>query len=247
MDQFFGIIILIIIFSLLERVLKGAKAKGQAGSPAEGEEAAGAERPLEGLPGKLEELIAEELGINLERRPRIQAPESSEASAGPPAPPSAAQTAPPSSTRVVVYPSAPPPSEAARRRSGERTAEAARARAVTRRARREPVRAPSSVGDVIQGEREAPLSLQDLSARERGRPVSLEEPRRPADHERFHERYEVPRPVETHDEFHARYVDQQRRRPRRFAPAALPDQPGWNDVQRAIIWAEVLGPPKGLK
>jgi hypothetical protein len=26
----------------------------------------------------------------------------------------------------------------------------------------------------------------------------------------------------------------------------LPDRPGWTAVQKAIIWAEIIGPPKGL-
>ncbi|UCF19373.1 MAG: hypothetical protein JSU87_15825 [Gemmatimonadota bacterium] len=246
MDEFFGIIILIIIFSVLERALKGAKAKGQPGAPAEGEEAAGSERPL-GLPSKLEEMIAEELGINLERRPRIEAPESAEATPGPPTLPAAAQAAPPSGTRAVVHPSAPRLPEA-ERSSLERGAEAARARrAATLRRRTEPVRAPLSVDQAMPGEQGTPFSREEWGTRERGRPVSLEEPRRAEDHERFHERYQVPQPVASHDEFQTRYVDRQRRRARRLAPAALPDEPGWSDVKRAIIWAEVLGPPKGLE
>jgi hypothetical protein len=81
---------------------------------------------------------------------------------------------------------------------------------------------------------------------ERGEPVTLERPRRPEDHHRFHERYDVPKPVASHSDFHDRYMTAKARPARRRAKAKLPDRPEWGAMQRAIIWAEILGPPKGL-
>ena len=35
-------------------------------------------------------------------------------------------------------------------------------------------------------------------------------------------------------------------RVRHQGPARLPDFPGWTQVQKAIVWAEIIGPPRGL-
>ena len=35
-------------------------------------------------------------------------------------------------------------------------------------------------------------------------------------------------------------------RVRHRGPARLPDLPGWTQVQKAIVWAEIVGPPRGL-
>ncbi len=230
MDSFIVIIIFFLVLSLLERVLKSGK-KGKRLPPSEqGDEEAAEAAP--GTPQSLEELIAEQLGINLERRPRVQAPEpaapgaSLETSPTPPASPAPAD-------RLVVHP------REGRRpgrgmSSAERGATAARRRRgqVARRGRpREP---------------EPELSLEERGMLERGEAVSLETPRRPEDHERYQERYGVPQPVATHEEFHDRYVGpagavrRARRGPR------FPDRPNWSPTQRAIVWAEVLGRPRGL-
>ena len=66
---------------------------------------------------------------------------------------------------------------------------------------------------------------------ERGEPVSLERPRSPEDHERFHDRYMGRAVVPA--------VRQRRGR--------LPERWDWSAAQKAIIWAEILGPPKGLE
>ncbi len=35
-------------------------------------------------------------------------------------------------------------------------------------------------------------------------------------------------------------------RVRHKGPARLPDLPGWTQMQKAIVWAEIVGPPRGL-
>ncbi len=35
-------------------------------------------------------------------------------------------------------------------------------------------------------------------------------------------------------------------RVRHQGPARLPDLPGWTQMQKAIVWAEIVGPPRGL-
>lgn len=180
-------------------------------------------------PATLEALIREELGINLERRPRVErqlrveAPKTTPTSE--PGPGRVAPSGIPSPTRLpprsVGHPS--------RRREPERS--------VRRRA--------PAVTEPAAG-KEAGTSLEEWGVRERGAAVSLEVPRAPDAHQRFHARYDVPQPPDSHEEFHQRYVDPALLPRRRRGRMRLPDSPRWSPVQKAIIWADVLGPPRGL-
>ena len=98
----------------------------------------------------------------------------------------------------------------------------------------------------MRSPRRRQVSAAERVALERGTPKSLERPRRTEDHERFHEQYGVPQPVSSHTEFHERYMNAEEPERRRRVAVRLPDRPHWSAVQRAIVWAEVLGPPKGL-
>jgi hypothetical protein len=254
MDQIVGIVILLIILSLLDKVLRGQKGKTQRPpSPEDGWEAAEEERDaVERGAVSLRELLAEELGLNLERRPTVkELPEAASAQARPDhsepvaavdrvtgAAPTSRQesAAPPEIERRIHYPT-PRRSERAVEPEGtpewgHRIADE-RKRAASMRRRRSPIRKPASE--------------EERFAIERGERGSLERPRRPEDHRRFHDRYGVPEPVSSHDEFHARYVQPATRAEPRRAGVILPDSPEWSAVQRAIIWSEILGPPRGLE
>ncbi|UCC82880.1 MAG: hypothetical protein JSW46_18255 [Gemmatimonadota bacterium] len=248
MDEFLTLIIFFIVIGVVERVLKAAqKAKGE--QPTQRQEQVQDEGAIERLPAGLQELIAEELGINLERKPRIAGP-------GEPAPPSSARAAPvehpgrrPPSTEHpsrrpppaphpaesapvgrerVVYPSARREvPETGRERAGDRGAAITRARREVAAQRR---RGPALVRRPLR-EVEQPPSLEERALLERGEAVSLEQPRRPEDHKRFHDLYMVEE---------AGPGVRRRRGP-------LPDRWDWSAAQKAIIWAEILGPPKGLE
>ncbi len=250
MDEFIGLIVLLIIFSLLDKVLKGQKRRAKRPPPEDGREAADEEREaLEGTAVSLRQLLAEELGLNLERKPTLRLPP--EAPAGSAeresrSRPSAADrgaaagstrastsAAPPKVERVIHYPTPRRPERVPERagasQRGMRAAEERRATAVRRRRSVDRTR-----------DRSERLSTK------RGEAVTLERPRRPEDHERFHDRYGVPEPVGSHEEFHARYVEAKDRAEPRKGNVILPDSPDWSAVQRAIIWSEILGPPRGL-
>jgi hypothetical protein len=249
-DQFLTLIIFFIVIGVVERLLKAAQ-KAKEGAPAQREAQPHDEGAIEQLPANLQDLIAEELGINLERRPRIVEPPE-------PAPPSSARAAPaphpgrrlpPSEhpgrrqpparhpgqfvppapivrERVIRYPGP-------RREEADRGAESAgdRAAAVARRRREDLARRRAAPARRPLREPERPPSLEERAIMERGEPVSLERPRRPEDHERFHERYRAKE---------AGPLVRRRRGP-------LPDRGDWSAAQKAIIWAEILGPPKGLE
>ncbi len=76
------------------------------------------------------------------------------------------------------------------------------------------------------------ISLEEQGMMERGPPVSLERARSPEDHERFHELY----------------LERATKRRRRGGTrgARLPNRDEWSPVHRAIVWSEIIGPPKGL-
>ncbi len=273
MDEFLTLIIFFIVIGVVERVLKAAqKAKGEA--PTQRKTQPRDEGALEGLPAGLQDLIAEELGINLERKPRIEGPAEaappSTARAGPAghpaggAPPSAhpAHRAPPPVHPAQAAPPAPPAPPApvgrepvvypgsrrevpdrGRERAGERGAAITRARREVAAQRR---RGPALTRRPLR-ELEPPPSLEERAIMERGEAVSLERPRRPEDHERFHDRYDVTKPVASHAEFHERYVDERAEPGRRRRRGPLPDRADWSAAQKAIIWADILGPPKGLE
>lgn len=255
MDQIVGFVVLLIILSLLEKVLRGQKGKKEGPPPppgASGWEGTDAEQDAgEASSASLRELLAEELGLNLERKPSVRRlPESPTAQTGPDyrtpasvvdrvagAPPTRGRESagPPEIERVIHYPT-PHRSEGRLEPAdapewGHRIADE-RKRAASLRKRRSPFRSPTRAG---------------RSAVERGEPISLERPRRPEDHQRFHDRYDVPQPVRSHEEYHARYMEPRKRTEARRAGVSLPDNPEWSAVQRAIIWSEIVGPPKGLE
>lgn len=254
MDQIIGIFVLLIILSLLERVLKGQKGRTRRPPPADGDwEATDEERNVLGEQGvSLRELLAEELGLNLERRPTVRRLPETVAGPGPDAelPDSFSDRAagespmrggeppaPPGIERVVYYPTprgAPQPPE---KTAGPGAAAAIRAAEARKRATR-------------MRRRGSALRLQrpedDRLPVRRGEAASLERPRQMGDHQLFHERYAVPQPVSSHEEFHTRYVDAESRPAARRASVVLPDDPRWSAVQRAIVWSEILGPPRGL-
>jgi len=251
MDELIGFIVLLIIFSLLDKFLKGQKGRATRPPPEDGREAADEERgEVEGTAVSLRELLAEELGLNLERKPTLRLPPeappapaeresrspASSADRGAVAPPTrtSTSTAPPRIERVIHYPTPRRPERSPEREGayqrGLRAAEERR-RAAGGWRRRSAERTPG------RAER---LSM------ERDEAVTLERPRRPEDHQRFHDRYSVPEPVGSHEEFHARYVEAKDRAGARKGSIILPDSPDWSAVQRAIIWSEILGPPRGL-
>jgi hypothetical protein len=270
-DEFLTLIIFFIVIGVVERVLKAAqKAKGE--RPTQRQTQPRDEGAIEGLPASLQDLIAEELGINLERKPRIEgppepappattraAPAAHPGRGAPPsahpgrgAPPSAhpgrgappsehpsrgqppavhpAQSAPPvpvSRERLVHYPGARREEpERGRERAGDRGAAITRARREVAAQRR---RGPALVRRPLREPEQTP-SLEERAMLERGEAVSLEQPRRPEDHKRFHDLYMVEE---------AGPGVRRRRGP-------LPDRSDWSAAQKAIIWAEILGPPKGL-
>jgi hypothetical protein len=237
-DDFGALIIFafFILIGVIQRLVKAAK-KGQAAAsppPAEGEWQAERDEAIEGLPPKLQELIAEELGINLERKPRMH---------GPP------ETALPSATGPAIIESRGPPARGREAVARQRRAEIARRRAETARRRERREERPASLEERLVRERreERPASLEERLVRERGAPVSLERPRRPEDHDRFHERYRVPEPVASHTDFHERYMEAEAGPAQRGRRLRLPERRDWSAVKKAIVWAEVLGPPKGLE
>jgi hypothetical protein len=258
-DEIIGFAILLIIASMLERFFKAQKAKRQQQEPPEAEwEASGEEAGEVGQqPASLQELIAEELGLNLERRPKVErqpeppparpgaGPQAARPGAGPqPARPGPAAAGPPvrrseaapKVERVVYYPT---------------LRETERERQVTAAAERAALEAEERRSSVPARRREAPLRRRPLrdekAAIERRHPDSLERPRRPEDHDRFHERYGVPEPVSSHTEFHERYMQPTRRVVARRPKSPLPDRPDWSPAQKAIIWSEILGRPKGME
>ncbi len=179
-------------------------------------------------PSTLEALIREELGINLERRPRVQrrlrveAPQTT-----PTSEPGPGRVAP----RLIPRPTQLPPAtivDPGRRREAQRSVQR---RTLT-------LAEPAAAGEAT--------SLDEWGIRERGEAVSLEVPRAPDAHQRFHARYDVPQPPGSHEEFHRRYVDPALLPRRRRSTMRLPNSPRWSPVQKAIVWADILGPPRGL-
>ena len=209
-----GLFELVVFFLIAVGVLRGFLRKnrgpgGQAERPApppEGdwdydEDDAAVERPA-----TLEALIREELGINLERRLRVEAPTTTRPTRLPPA--------------TAVDPG--------RQREAQRSV---RGRTLT-------LAEPAAAGEATP--------LNKWGIRERGEAVSLEVPRALDAHQRFHARYDVPQPPDSHEEFHRRYVDPAFLPRRRRGTMRLPNSPRWSPVQKAIVWADVLGPPRGL-
>jgi len=243
-DDFIWFLIIIAGASIFERMMKSARKKqqeqGRVSQYEEGEGEEEAEGQHERAPTSIQEILAEQLGLNMERRPRVlPPPESAE-----PETATATAVAPPG-VRTVVHPSSPKDVQP-EQSPAERAAEYAQRRreAATKRAadRRREHQLPSRRTDLPER-----LSLEERALLERGAPKTLERPRRPEDHDRFHQRYDVPKPVSSHTEFHKRYVQQAETvKKRRRVGVALPARPEWSAVKKAIVWAEVLGPPKGM-
>ena len=233
MDDFIWFLIIIGGAAIFDRMMKSARKKQQQQQQQqqhptseheegeyEGEGEGEGEGQLERAPMSIQEILAEQLGLNLERRPRVLPPPD------PPEPEAPTATA-------TAQSSAKPAAEYAHRRREEVSQWAEE--------RRRTSQLPSRRTDLPER-----VSLEERAIRERGVPKTLERPRRPEDHERFHERYDVPKPVSSHTEFHQRYVDEPEKVTSRRKRLKLPDRPEWSVVKRAIVWAEVLGPPKGL-
>lgn len=212
------LILIFILWSLLEQVLgrsRGRSGPEPPGDGVEGEESGPLRRIERAETARtVEEWIGEELGINLERRPRVRTPRERRPRPG------SGQPSERRWRREVRLP-----------RSGERTPRDRRER------------------EAVSLEEEPQIvSLEEIGAGERGAPKSLERPRTPADHERFHERYRVPKPVATHEEFHRRYVPSAMGAPRvaRRRGARLPELSHASDLQKMIVWSEILSRPRGL-
>lgn len=225
MDQFITLLILFILIGLVDKFLKAAR-KAKPPAPPEAEREADEEAAIEGLPRALQDLIAEELGLNMERRPKVEPP--------------ARRAAPADAARAPI--AAPPrrPQEVPVERPREsrpRTVDHPGRREADREGRRrelERARAARERKAALVGRESVPpeeaISLEELGMRERGAPVSLEAHRRPEERERLRDRYVGP--------------ERRPGPPRRHVP--LPEPPGWSAAQKAIVWAELLGPPKGL-
>ncbi len=238
MDEFLTLIIFFIVIGVVERVLRAAqKAKGEA--PTQREVQPHDEGAIEQLPASLQDLIAEELGINLERRPRVSGPRE------PPSPPprtapgeyparqrGRGRVAPSRGEPAVFYPSPVERAPVERLdRPTDRGAVGGRMEETLRRRRAEFARREAALTRRPPPQAEPPRSLEERAILERGEAVSLERPRRPEDHDRFHDRYMVEE---------AGPAVRRRRGP-------LPDRWDWSAAQKAIIWADILGPPKGLE
>jgi hypothetical protein len=223
-DQFITLLILFILIGLVDRFLKAAR-KAKPPAPPEAEPEADEGTTVEGLPRALQDLIAEELGLNMERRPKVEPP------ARPAAPADAARTPVPSPPRRPREVQAQRPREPRPRtvdHPGQREAERERRRRALEQARAARERSAALARREWVPPEEV-ISLDELAMRERGAPVSLEAPRRPEERPRLRDRWARP---------------ERRGPPRRRVP--LPEPPGWSAAQKAIVWAELLGPPKGL-
>ncbi len=226
MDEFITLVIIFILIGLVDKFLKAVrKAKAP---PPEVEPEAEERAAIEGLPRSLQDLIAQELGLDLERRPKVEPPAQPGA-----APADAAWTAVPApprrprEVRVERPRESRPPTVV---HPGEREAERERRR---QRALDRAGAAPERMAVLARREPAPPeeaISLEELGMRERGAPVSLEVLQRPEERERLRDRYARP----------------ERIRARRRRHVQLPEPPGWSAAQKAIVWAELLGPPKGL-
>jgi hypothetical protein len=205
-DEFVIILVVMFLGVILDLIKKAQRKKQPPPSAAEQEEMEAGDEPV--LARNIQDLIAEELGLNLERRPSVQRP---------------------------------PEPEPERKRLEEASSEWTRTRqpAAQSEPQRQPVRAADRTAET--------LARRRGKRREPAEALSLERPRRPEDHDRFHERYNVPQPVTSHSEFHERYMAQEAAvTARRPQGPLLPDRPGWTATQKAIIWAEIIGPPKCL-
>jgi hypothetical protein len=234
MDSFIFIVIIMVVLTLLERLMKAGRAGKPPGAPPDGPDREEQGERHERIPRDLQELIAEQLGIKVERPPAEEKPvgittERHELESSPAAPQARRRVGPRSEApnhRAERH----MPQATVSRQAPSTTTPIGRTRTVvypsTPAARPRPIPRPVEVTPAG-----AVISLEEQAAMERGEPVSLERPRTPEQHERFHDLY-VDRgdPISTG------------RRPRPI----LPDRAGWTAVHRAVVWSEILGPPRGL-
>ncbi len=236
MDDYIWFFLLIIGASLFQRFVRAARQK-QAPPPSEqGEWEEAEEERTERAVTSFQDLIAEQLGVNLERRPTVQRlPDTVQRLPD-------TEDAPEFSSTAHSARSQP----AARER---RDAVALKRRAASTRERE--VAAEREPGAVVARRRAAHVQrapvAEEHGIRQRREPISPERPRRPEDHVDFHERYAVPERVTARGGLRERYVKARPRKAARGRGVQLPDRAGWSVVQRAMVWVEVLGKPKGLE
>lgn len=236
MDSLIAVLIFFLLIGLLEKVLKAASKRQQDSVPPLETRTEEELEEAQAAPTTLQDLIAEQLGISLERRPRVRElpgskPEPADRTRVATGPPGRRPV--PESRREVILPRPQRPGAGRRTSAAERSAAAARERrAAVAQREEEPVRL---------------ISLEDRAALERGEATSLEVARRPEDHRRFHERYGVPESPRARRDSRALSVSAPTEVTGRRRGGRLPQQPGWSAVKRAIVWSEILGPPKGLR
>jgi hypothetical protein len=234
-DDYIWLFLLIIGASLFQRFVKAARQK-QAPPPSEqGEWEEAEEERTERAVTSFQDLIAEQLGVNLERRPTVQRlPDTVQRFPD-------TEDVPEFSSTAHAARSQPVARERRDAAALERRAASAREREAA--AEREP-------GAVVARRRAAHVqrapTAEEHGIRQRREPISLERPRRPEDHVDF-ERRAVPEPVTARGGLRAKYMKAEPRKAARGRGVRLPDRAGWSAVQMAMVWVEVLGKPKGLE
>lgn len=232
MDNFIFLLILMGVAALLEQIFKAVQ-KGKASqSEMGGEPETEAGVRSSTLPEDLQDLISEELGINLERRPRVEGEATGVRTAE-------YEEEYDDSSRQRREESDPYRPEAQRphvRRSGSEW-RARRAGPPARSGRPpvrpgRPARPTRPMPEPVEITPAGPvISLEEQGILERGEAVSLETARTPEDHRRFHRLY-----MEVEEEAPKR----------RSRGGRLPNRRNWSPVHQAIVWSEIIGPPKGL-
>lgn len=226
MEWLVELVILFVILGLLNRLLSGATRGSKPPSRPVPGEAAGEGAPR-GEYTAIEEWLARQMGIELERPGRkLEGQRGSKVG----------QAAEPARAEGMQRPvRRPPPQE----RRGRRGAIASKLE--------QPEPGVVSLEELAARERGQPVSLERRGLEERGAAISMETSRLPADHDRFHERYGIPEPPATHEEFERRYVERGGRAGVATEAAHLPALPNRTQLQRAVIWSEILGPPRALR
>ncbi len=226
MDEFIGFILLIIAISVIDRVMKAFKAGKRMPTPPVDAEAE--EEPLflerdveieqlEGGEGRLDSDLERLIAEELGLRPRRREP----------AEPSTAPREPPPRLR---------PAGEGRGGTLQRSA-------------------PSRPPPVPVGPRRTVVLPTPRPELETGvgpdrvpRPIERRVPQRPRTERRpAVEEVELVAPAPARARAKHRPVRRSvAPRVRHQGPARLPDLPGWTQMQKAIVWAEIVGPPRGL-
>lgn len=225
MNEFIGFILLIIAISVIDRVMKAFKA-GQRSPPVDvesEEEPLFLERDveveqLEGGEGRLDSDLERLIAEELGLRPRRREP----------AEPSTAPREPPPRLQP----------------SGE-----GRGGTLQRSAPSRPLPVPAGPRRTVVLPTPRP-ELETGVGRERvPRPIERRVPQRPPRTEPRPavEEFELAAPAPAGAWTKRRPVRRSvAARVRHKGPARLPDLPGWTQMQKAIVWAEIVGPPRGL-